>query len=547
MLNSRPSESGDPSPPDSNRARNPGDRNKPPAPAGSRRKFVFTPDGRMETRHRPEGEVRPPRPGKRERAEIRDGRRPFFRGQPPRDAAGANGSAGRENPADPPRARPDGPPPAAFRASFRDRRPFEPGARDRPPFGGRPARDDGGPRFRPDRAGDFRDEGRGPGRREFQAPAPDQRTLIAYQMAAEVLQKASADMPLDRLLREALRQRSDLPPGSDRHTALLVFAHCRWRGWIDPAGPMEDQLRQADLLAARFRSRPGSFSDEELAARAAPAWVAKTVAAPVHWWRSLQTEPPLWLRTRPGLAAVVGGALGAEPGPLQDSLRYAGIVDLFRTPEFHAGQFEIQDIASQLVSQVCQPQPGQWWWDACAGEGGKTLHLAAMMHGQGQVWATDRAQWRLDRMRRRAARAACFNYRAVHWDGGRKPPTRAQFHGALVDGPCSGLGTWGRNPHARWTLTPGEVGELAAIQRSLLENVAPSVRPGGRLVYAVCTMTLAETTDLVDAFTQAHSAEFEPAPFSNPLAPTHPPVSRRWFWPTETGGNGMFIAVWKRR
>ena len=92
------------------------------------------------------------------------------------------------------------------------------------------------------------------------------------------------------------------------------------------------------------------------------------------------------------------------------------------------------------------------------------------------------------------SRAKLFNYRAALWDGSPRLPTKAKFDGILVDAPCSGVGTWQRNPHARWTTTPNDVAELAAVQAKLLGNIASSVKPGGRLVYAVCTLTRAETT-----------------------------------------------------
>src|SRR5205823_5977071 len=127
---------------------------------------------------------------------------------------------------------------------------------------------------------------------------------------------------------------------------------------------------------------------------------------------------------------------------LPEALVYEGETDLFRTPEFHAGEFEIQDLSSQAVGWLCDPKPGETWWDACAGEGGKLLHLSDLMQNKGLIWASDRAAWRLQKLKRRTARAKVFNYRAALWDGGAKLPTKTKFDGVLVDAPCSGLGTW---------------------------------------------------------------------------------------------------------
>jgi 16S rRNA (cytosine967-C5)-methyltransferase len=151
----------------------------------------------------------------------------------------------------------------------------------------------------------------------------------------------------------------------------------------------------------------------------------------------------------------------------------------------------------------------------------------------------------LRQLKRRAGRARCFNYRAVIWDGGPGLPTRTRFDGVLVDAPCSGTGTWQRNPHARWTTTPEDVQELAGIQKQLLERAAPAVKPGGRLVYAVCTLTRAETVEVTGSFA-ARCPDFAPLAVRSPFRPEgcHFPL---WLLPQDTGGNGMFVAVWERR
>jgi 16S rRNA (cytosine967-C5)-methyltransferase len=205
---------------------------------------------------------------------------------------------------------------------------------------------------------------------------------------------------------------------------------------------------------------------------------------------------------------------------------------------------------------LCNPQPGTTWWDACAGGGGKTLHLSALMENRGLIWASDREEWRLKKLRQRAARAKCFNYRAALWDGGAKLPTRTKFDGVLLDAPCSGVGTWGRNPHARWTATAGDVRELAAVQRRLLTHAAPSVKPGGKLLYAVCTLTREETGGVVEWF-NSNMAGFDPLPLKLQVGRVTPcaPLPGRsdegapaiTWWPQETGGNGMFVAAWRRR
>ena len=152
---------------------------------------------------------------------------------------------------------------------------------------------------------------------------------------------------------------------------------------------------------------------------------------------------------------------------------------------------------------------------------------------------------RIDTLKRRAARAKLFNFRTEFWDGGSRLPTKVKFDGILLDAPCSGVGTWQRNPHARWTTTPDDVRELAATQLSLLNNVAGSLKPKGRLIYAVCTLTRSETTAVADAFAAAHP-ELEALPL--PIAAAGAPdPSRVTLWPQEINGNGMFIAGWRRK
>ena len=154
------------------------------------------------------------------------------------------------------------------------------------------------------------------------------------------------------------------------------------------------------------------------------------------------------------------------------------------------------------------------------------------MNNKGLIWASDRAAWRLEKLKQRTARARVFNYRAAPWDGSAKLPTRTKFDGILVDAPCSGIGTWGRNPHARWTTRPEDIVELSEMQRKLLEHVLPALKPGGRLVYAVCTLSRPETVEVVEGFGGEHR-ELKP-------------VSTTWLLPEELGGNGMFVAMWKR-
>src|SRR4051812_45813066 len=279
--------------------------------------------------------------------------------------------------------------------------------------------------------------------------------------AARILKLVQAGTPADQALRESLTQsRHFTAPAERRDISRAVFAYFRWWRWLEPKDSPQKQLVDALELQTRFDKSPGAFKPEALVARAVPDWLKDEMdAVPVDMLRQFQREPALWIRTKSGARESVAQRLGScqPPQPKLSALSsqlsawlYTGPKDLYRTPEFQGGEFEIQDLASQLVGHACAPRPGETWWDACAGQGGKTMHLSDLMQNKGVIWASDRSERRLAKLKERAARAKVFNFRAAPWAGDAKLPTKARFDGVLVDAPCSGVGTWQRNPHARW-------------------------------------------------------------------------------------------------
>ena len=365
--------------------------------------------------------------------------------------------------------------------------------------------------------------------------------------AAQIIGSLGAGHRADHALRTFFETHRFLQPQPRRAITQAVFAYFRWLSWLDAKASAQARLAQAMTIHERFAADPKSVKPETLAVRAVPEWLAAEMELPPDYLRQIQRDAALWIRARPGRAAELAKSLFAcsptDRSP--DALRFTGTQDLFKTEQFRTGEFEIQDLSSQLVSIAAAPQPGETWWDACAGEGGKTLHLADLMANKGVIWSTDRHTGRLDTLKRRAARAKLFNYRTALWDGSAKLPTKTKFDGILLDAPCSGVGTWQRNPHARWTTTPDDVRELAATQLAMLNHIAGSLKPNGRLIYAVCTLTRSETTVVADAFAAAHP-ELEPLPL--PLAPKESAdPSRVLLWPHEVNANGMFIAGWRRK
>ena len=369
--------------------------------------------------------------------------------------------------------------------------------------------------------------------------------------AAQVLGRVRPGIPADAALRDYLGSNRTLGAVGKRSVSRAVFTYFRWLNWLERGESSQKQVLAALGIQAKFERNPAGIKFEALASRAVPAWLAAEMELSAAYLRHLQREPSLWIRTKVGGTEAVARALGsceqpALPGYLSAPpdlacLRYKGTADLHKEPGFQSGAFEIQDLSSQLVGHACAPAPGETWWDACAGEGGKTLHLSDLMRNKGMLWATDRSVRRISVLKRRAARAGVFNYRTAVWTGTGSAPFKTPCDGVLVDAPCSGVGTWQRNPHARWTTSIDDVRELTAVQGALLANAARSVKPGGRLVYSVCTTTRSETDGVADGFEAAHR-DFEPCA----LAITAAGSPRVALVSQDLYANGMFVAAWKR-
>ena len=178
-------------------------------------------------------------------------------------------------------------------------------------------------------------------------------------------------------------------------------------------------------------------------------------------------------------------------------------VNAFGLDAFREGLFEVMDEGSQVVAEAVAPPPRGRVVDACAGAGGKTLALAALLEGQGRVLALDVAGKKLEELRRRARRAGLSSVMARPVDPVRGLPADARLQSwdrVLVDAPCSGLGTLRRNPEARWRLTAEEIDRFPARQLGLLVDYAPLCAVGGRLIYATCTVLSSENERVVDQF-----------------------------------------------
>lgn len=235
-------------------------------------------------------------------------------------------------------------------------------------------------------------------------------------------------------------------------------------------------------------------------------------------------------------------------------LRARGKAFLSRTKAFVKGWVDIQDEGSQLIACLCDAQPGMQVLDYCAGAGGKTLALAAAMNNKGRIVAMDTDKNRLERSRARFRRAHVHDVievRALSDEKNRKWLRRQKesFDVVLADVPCGGSGTWRRNPDLRWRQFGPGLEELLATQAEILERVAKTVKPGGRLVYATCSLLPAENEGQVEKFLQAHP-EFEILPLTEAWpaglnAPGPGPFMR--LTPHRHNTDGFFGAALRRR
>ncbi len=223
---------------------------------------------------------------------------------------------------------------------------------------------------------------------------------------------------------------------------------------------------------------------------------------------------PLWLRLNcePTAEAVIAelAAHGLHPlrrGPA--AVRVSGPEGIQRLDGYQAGRFEIQDFASQQIGLAAGCRPGRFVWDCCAGAGGKTLQLASLLEGRGAVYASDTDGRKLDTLRLRARHAGLSgSVRIAPWDGEALPAfprevaARGGFDAVLADVPCSGSGTWRRNPDGRLFFHAERIAVLQERQLRILTTSAAAVRPGGRLVYATCSIADEENEEICRRFAE---------------------------------------------
>jgi 16S rRNA (cytosine967-C5)-methyltransferase len=394
---------------------------------------------------------------------------------------------------------------------------------------------------------------------------PDVAAAIAPSVLRAVLRERKRLAP-------ALAQATDvyrLTAGDREVLAHSFQALLRWWGWLEPlrlTAPREQLLLAALLdsselgpLARIWAGQLGLRSERLVPVGDAPNWTIRAGALkqfmegrPVNadpwrlfpdWFRdqlpvppgdatpkerrlsflaALQMPEPLWVAARTTDERAVWNELrdaGLKPWIHRrqpTAARLPRASDLSRLGLVGSGRLVVQDLASQAVGFVCDPDAGERWWDVRGDSGLHALHLAALMGGKGLVVCTFERE-RLRQPTARRLRSYGFsNIATRQWDGQHPPGKRGSFDGVLIDAECSGVGSWRRYPDARWVVSREDLPVLAARQLQMLQIACKAVRPGGTLVYTALTVTRIETGDLVDRFLSTHP-EFTLSPFPHPL------------------------------
>lgn len=253
--------------------------------------------------------------------------------------------------------------------------------------------------------------------------------------------------------------------------------------------------------------------------------------------------------------ALAAEGVAAEPTPLSPiGLRLHKRAPLSGLAAFRDGLFDVQDEGSQVAALLAGARPHMRVVDFCAGAGGKTLALAAQMANRGKLVACDVSARRLERAARRLRRAGVTNVERRVLESERDKWVKrhaGSFDRVFVDAPCLGTGTWRRNPDAKWRAAPRDLAELALRQQQILVSAARLVRPGGRLVYATCSLLHEENEGQAEAFLAAQP-DFAPVPAAQAWAETiggAPPTRGPYLLltPARHGTDGFFVAIFERR
>ena len=350
---------------------------------------------------------------------------------------------------------------------------------------------------------------------------PAARLQAAIEILDLVIDSAREEgAPADALVTRYFKTRRYAGSSDRRAVRELVFRAIR-RTAERPAsgrsavlGLVGDEPELAEHFGEPRGPEPVADGEQAAITGIVPAWLIPELASPLTEaeWPALIERAPLDLRVnvaRTGREAMLEAFHGGQPTRLSPwGIRLPTDSRIDDRPEFADGLVEVQDEGSQLIALACDPQPNTRIIDLCAGAGGKSLALAAAQP-EAAILATDTNRARLSKLPERAARAgATIETRLLN--PLHELEQMQEWHGeadlVLVDAPCSGSGTWRRNPESRWRLTPQRLDRLIEVQQRLLGLAAELMRPGGALVYAVCSLLHREGAGQIDSFLGGGSA-----------------------------------------
>ena len=392
------------------------------------------------------------------------------------------------------------------------------------------------------------------------------RTFL--RLLAELRPHLRTDRNLPTRIQQRLAKEKRFGSRDRRLYRELLYTAIRHLPWIETllARSEDDALRAVIWLAVDDPSTrplkqalPSDWPPLPATVAAKAAHLGVTELLLPDWFRAhcpaafespeidvLHTRAPLWLRLQVEDPQSVFEEFTFrqwtwKPAEILPSAVEAFTqADLTKTDAYERGEFEVQDLGSQLILEAVAPATGSRWLDACAGAGGKTLQLARLVGPTGHIDAIDPRAAALAELKLRANRAHLSQITVRQ----HPPAPDALYDGVLVDAPCSGTGTWRRFPHLKWSSTEADIITAAQRQREILARYARHVRPDGLLVYATCSLSHVENADIIADFLATHT-EFKPAPFTKTFGASAPPTGLT-ILPALHNTDGFFVSALRR-
>ena len=386
---------------------------------------------------------------------------------------------------------------------------------------------------------------------------PAARVQAAIELLDQIIDAAKGKgAPADRLIASYFKQRRYAGSKDRRAVRELVYAAVRACGPIPDSGraAMLRLAEQDDTITALFDgSTHGAAAigagEKPAPGGVAPDWLTQALTASgidQNEAAALLDRAPLDIRVNTLKADRAGIELPetGETLAATQALRFPTGTSVEQWPAYRDGQIEVQDHGSQLVCEAFAAKPGETVIDLCAGAGGKSLALAAAMQNQGRLLACDTNRGRLSRLAPRAERAGVGLIETLLLNPDRELEMLAEWRGVadavLVDAPCSGSGTWRRNPESRWRLDAAELKRLNALQDHVLDLAAKMVRSGGTVTFVTCSVLDAEGANRMDAFFARHP-EFRVEEPTLPFGNNRGKGMR--LDPFHHGTDGFFVAI----